>query len=109
MVLVVLLWEAGGGGSVKRSALTGEAGTYKCVRMYAVVLLMPVVACSSQGLPRRPPPHVSVCLHAHRLRFSVAFWHTFKGDGGDPFGSATKAWPWEQASSPMQVRLCIEM
>ncbi|KIZ04907.1 xylose isomerase [Monoraphidium neglectum] len=24
------------------------------------------------------------------LRFSVAFWHTFRGDGGDPFGSATK-------------------
>ena len=25
------------------------------------------------------------------LRFSVAFWHTFRGDGADPFGAATKA------------------
>lgn len=24
------------------------------------------------------------------LRFSVAFWHTFRGDGGDPFGAPTK-------------------
>jgi len=22
------------------------------------------------------------------LRFSVAYWHTFKGDGSDPFGSS---------------------
>ena len=26
-----------------------------------------------------------------RLRFSVAFWHTLRGDGSDPFGSGTKA------------------
>ena len=25
-----------------------------------------------------------------RLRFSVAFWHTMRGDGSDPFGSGTK-------------------
>ncbi|KAK4851646.1 hypothetical protein QYF36_017140 [Acer negundo] len=24
------------------------------------------------------------------MRFSVAFWHTFRGSGADPFGSATK-------------------
>ena len=24
------------------------------------------------------------------LRFSVAFWHTFRGDGSDPFGAPTK-------------------
>ena len=28
------------------------------------------------------------------LRFAVAFWHSFRGDGSDMFGSATKAWPW---------------
>lgn len=27
------------------------------------------------------------------LRFSVAFWHTFRGDGADPFGAPTKASP----------------
>ena len=32
------------------------------------------------------------------LRFSVAFWHTMRGDGSDPFGSPTKRWPWEQDS-----------
>ncbi len=36
------------------------------------------------------------------LRFSVAFWHTLRGDGSDPFGDATKAWPWEDpALSPV--------
>ena len=28
------------------------------------------------------------------LRFSMAFWHTMRGDGSDPFGSPTKSWPW---------------
>ena len=34
------------------------------------------------------------------LRFSVAFWHTLRGDGGDPFGGPTRVWPWEDASLP---------
>lgn len=34
------------------------------------------------------------------LRFSVAFWHTLRGDGGDPFGGPTRAWPWEDPSLP---------
>jgi xylose isomerase len=29
------------------------------------------------------------------LRFSVCFWHTFRGTGTDPFGSSTLARPWE--------------
>ncbi len=28
------------------------------------------------------------------LRFAVAYWHTFCGTGGDPFGSATHNYPW---------------
>ncbi len=32
------------------------------------------------------------------LRFSVAYWHTFRGEGGDPFGSATVSRPWEDFS-----------
>ena len=28
------------------------------------------------------------------LRFAVAYWHTFCGTGGDPFGGATHAYPW---------------
>ncbi|KAJ6759308.1 hypothetical protein OIU74_025893 [Salix koriyanagi] len=27
------------------------------------------------------------------MRFSIAFWHTFRGTGGDPFGAPTKYWP----------------
>ena len=36
------------------------------------------------------------------LRFAVACWHTFCGTGGDPFGHATKAFPWLVASDPVQ-------
>jgi xylose isomerase len=35
------------------------------------------------------------------LRFAVAYWHSFCGGGGDPFGSATKAYPWIIPSDPM--------
>ncbi len=28
------------------------------------------------------------------LRFAVAYWHTFCGTGGDPFGGGTHAFPW---------------
>jgi len=37
------------------------------------------------------------------LRFSVAFWHTFRGDGGDPFGSPTKSWPWEDGTNSLAM------
>ena len=36
------------------------------------------------------------------FRFAVAYWHSFCGTGGDPFGSATKAFPWLVASDPYQ-------
>lgn len=42
-------------------------------------------------------------MFVHRLRFSVAFWHSFKGDGSDPFGSGTKAWPWNADKDPLQA------
>lgn len=28
------------------------------------------------------------------LRFAIAYWHSFCGDGGDPFGDATHIFPW---------------
>jgi xylose isomerase len=28
------------------------------------------------------------------LRFAIAYWHTFCGTGGDPFGGSTHAFPW---------------
>ena len=30
------------------------------------------------------------------LRFAVAYWHTFVGTGGDPFGPGTKQFAWNQ-------------
>jgi xylose isomerase len=37
------------------------------------------------------------------LRFSIAFWHTFRGDGGDPFGSPTKQWRWEDGTNSLAM------
>ena len=38
------------------------------------------------------------------LRFSVAFWHTIRNDGSDPFGAPTKRWPWDaQCDDPMRI------
>ena len=36
------------------------------------------------------------------LRFAVAYWHTFGGTGGDPFGAPTKIFPWLQSTDPIQ-------
>ncbi len=35
------------------------------------------------------------------LRFAVAYWHTFCGTGGDPFGPGTQIFPWDGASDVM--------
>ncbi|MBN1347447.1 MAG: xylose isomerase [Phycisphaerae bacterium] len=40
---------------------------------------------------------------AEHLRFSVCFWHTFKGLGGDPFGPGTMIRPWNKSDDPMEV------
>jgi len=37
------------------------------------------------------------------LRFSIAFWHSFRGTGTDMFGSATILRPWEVDGDPMAV------
>ncbi len=36
------------------------------------------------------------------FRFAVAYWHTFCGTGGDPFGPGTKNFPWMTAADPVQ-------
>ncbi|MCX6237814.1 MAG: xylose isomerase [Bacteroidia bacterium] len=36
------------------------------------------------------------------LRFAVAYWHTFCGDGGDPFGPGTKKFPWVGVADKME-------
>ncbi len=37
------------------------------------------------------------------LRFAVAYWHTFCGTGGDPFGPGTHIFPWDGASDPLDA------
>ncbi|TRX61204.1 xylose isomerase [Fulvivirga sp. M361] len=36
------------------------------------------------------------------FRFAIAYWHTFCGTGGDPFGPGTKLFPWDVSNDPMQ-------
>jgi xylose isomerase len=38
------------------------------------------------------------------LRFSVAYWHSFCGDGGDPFGNATMQYPWRDPDPMTSAR-----
>ncbi|TXB65551.1 xylose isomerase [Phaeodactylibacter luteus] len=41
-------------------------------------------------------------MKAH-LKFAVAYWHTFCGTGGDPFGPGTKAFPWDTAGGALDA------
>jgi xylose isomerase len=36
------------------------------------------------------------------FRFAIAYWHTFCGTGGDPFGPGTKNFPWMQSGDAVQ-------
>jgi xylose isomerase len=38
------------------------------------------------------------------LRFAVAFWHSFTGDGKDQFGDATHSFPWEDLPSDDKIK-----
>ena len=40
---------------------------------------------------------------AEHLRFSIAYWHTFKGTGSDPFGPGTILRDYNNSSDPMTV------
>src|ERR1700687_1422969 len=48
-----------------------------------------------------------------QLRFSVAYWHTMRGSGSDPFGPGTMLRPWETGSDDVamaqqRVRVAFE-
>ena len=36
------------------------------------------------------------------FRFAVAYWHSFCGEGGDPFGPGTRHLPWNASDDPYQ-------
>ena len=37
------------------------------------------------------------------FKFSIAYWHTFCGQGSDPFGPGTQNFAWDQASDAVQA------
>lgn len=37
------------------------------------------------------------------FRFAIAYWHTFCGQGSDPFGPGTQNFAWDQSSDPIQA------
>jgi xylose isomerase len=39
---------------------------------------------------------------AEHLRFSVAYWHSFRTSGSDPFGVATRQMPWDDGSNSVE-------
>ncbi len=39
---------------------------------------------------------------AEHLKFSVAFWHTFRNDGKDPFGVGTRQMPWDDGTDSLK-------
>ncbi len=41
-------------------------------------------------------------MSAH-LRFSIAYWHAFRGTGGDPFGPGTIQRPWEKGTNAVAI------
>ena len=47
------------------------------------------------------------------FRFTVCYWHTFRGTGADPFGSGTMQRPWDDGSDSLEnacqrVRVAFE-
>ena len=40
---------------------------------------------------------------AEHLRFSIAYWHAFRGTGSDPFGPGTINRPWETGRDPLSI------
>ena len=39
---------------------------------------------------------------AEHLRFSVAFWHSFRTNGADPFGLPTRHMPWDDGTDSLK-------
>jgi len=37
------------------------------------------------------------------FKFAIAYWHTFGGNGSDPFGMATQNFVWDQSTDPLQA------
>ena len=42
------------------------------------------------------------------LRFAIAYWHSFCGDGSDPFGNATRVYPWKDAGNDGKTKMRLD-
>ena len=49
-----------------------------------------------------PKQRVGKKTMQEHFRFAIAYWHTFCGTGGDPFGPGTKNFPWNESSDAVQ-------
>ena len=52
-----------------------------------------------------PKQRVGKKTMEEHFRFAIAYWHTFCGTGGDPFGPGTKNFPWSTSTDPVQRSL----
>ena len=43
-------------------------------------------------------------MEAH-MRFSIAYWHSFRGTGSDPFGPGTIQRSWEKGKDEVSIAL----
>ena len=37
------------------------------------------------------------------FKFAVAYWHSFCGQGADPFGAGTQSFPWDKSKDPLKA------
>jgi xylose isomerase len=37
------------------------------------------------------------------FKFAIAYWHSFCGQGTDPFGAGTQNFPWDKSTNPVQA------
>jgi len=51
----------------------------------------------------KPDRQVGDKTMVEHLKFAVAYWHTMKGDGSDPFGGPVYDRPWDKGSDPMDI------
>ncbi len=50
-----------------------------------------------------PDYHVAGKTMREHFKFAVAYWHSFCGQGADPFGSGTQTFPWDLPSDPLEA------
>ncbi|WP_149303984.1 xylose isomerase [Pareuzebyella sediminis] len=50
-----------------------------------------------------PEQKVAGKTMSEHFKFAIAYWHTFCGQGSDPFGPGTQNFPWDQPSDPIEA------